>query len=280
MKLKHDRQFTISVCKSRKDTNLKQKNTTFSEFCEQLRNPIRGTKTLSEFLKLPKSQQDDPEAKGGIVGAFCRKYDVFRAMDELIPGTYTPVDTADNRYTFVGGSTTGGAIIYDGGKFLYSHHATDPCSGKLVNAFDLVRLHKFGATDDTAAPGTPAGRMPSYTAMKQFAQTLPDVQIETATAAADFAGLESSTAEDDGWKQQLDISQAGGLKNSLNNIALILEHDSRFKGKLRKDIFNDRIEADSLPWDRPAGKPWDDTESPLSSVKSRRPLLASPMPSV
>lgn len=217
----------------------------------------KGTDTIRALAK----KQGDPEAKGGIVGAFCRKYDVFRAMDELIPGTYTPVDTADNRYTFVGGSTTGGAIIYDGGKFLYSHHATDPCSGKLVNAFDLVRLHKFGATDDAAAPGTPAGRMPSYTAMKQFAQTLPDVQIETATAAADFAGLESSTAEDDGWKQQLDISQAGGLKNSLNNIALILEHDSRFKGKLRKDIFNDRIEADSLPWDRPAGKPWDDTDS-------------------
>ena len=172
-----------------------------------------------------------------------------------------PVDSSDDRYTFSGGSTTGGAIVYDGGKFLYSHHATDPCSGKLVNAFDLVRLHKFGATDDNAAPGTPVGRLPSYTAMREYAQSLPDVPIEAATAAADFAGLESSTAEDDGWKQLLDISQAGGLKNSLNNIALILEHDSRFKGKLRKDIFNDRIEADSLPWDRPAGKPWDDTDS-------------------
>lgn len=68
MTLKHDRQFTISVCKSRKDTNLKQKNTTFSEFCEQLRNPIRGTETLSEFLKLPKSQQDDRKDVGGPIG--------------------------------------------------------------------------------------------------------------------------------------------------------------------------------------------------------------------
>ena len=217
----------------------------------------KGTDTIRALAK----KQGDPTEKSGIVGAFCRKYDVFRALDELIPGTYTPVDTADNRYTFVGGSTTGGAIVYDGGKFLYSHHATDPCSGKLVNAFDLVRLHKFGATDDNAAPGTPVGRLPSYTAMREYAQSLPDVPIEAATAAADFAGLESGTAEDDGWKQQLDVSQAGRLKNSLNNIALILEHDSRFKGKLRKDIFNDRIEADSLPWDRPAGKPWDDTDS-------------------
>lgn len=123
----------------------------------------KGTDSIRALAK----KQGDPTEKSGIVGAFCRKYDVFRAMDELIRGTYTPVDTADNRYTFVGGSTTGGAIVYDGGKFLYSHHATDPCSGKLVNSFDLVRLHKFGATDDTAAPGTPAGRMPTVSVLRR-----------------------------------------------------------------------------------------------------------------
>ena len=35
-------------------------------------------------------------------------------------------------------------MLYDNDTFLYSHHATDPCSGILVNAFDLVRIHKFG----------------------------------------------------------------------------------------------------------------------------------------
>lgn len=216
---------------------------------------------VPEALRNMAKKQGDPETKSGIVGAFCRKYDVFRAMDELIPGTYTPVDTADNRYTFVGGSTTGGAIVYDGGKFLYSHHATDPCSGKLVNAFDLVRLHKFGDKDDSAAPGTPVGRLPSYTAMRDYALSLPEVHLEATSAAADFAGLESEAGEDESWKQQLDTTQAGGLKNSLNNIVLILEHDARFRGKLRKDIFHDRIEADNLPWKREHGKPWDDTDS-------------------
>lgn len=62
------------------------------------------------------------------------------------------------RFTFTGGSTTGGAVLYDNGKFLYSHHATDPCGGKLVNAFDLVRIHKFGDKDDEAAPGTPTNQ--------------------------------------------------------------------------------------------------------------------------
>ena len=46
----------------------------------------------------------------------------------------------------------GGAVLYDGGNFLYSHHATDPASGKLCNAFDLVRLHKFNEEDYDAKP--------------------------------------------------------------------------------------------------------------------------------
>ena len=41
-------------------------------------------------LSLPKLavKQGDPEAKTGVVGAFCRTYDIYRAMDELIPDMY------------------------------------------------------------------------------------------------------------------------------------------------------------------------------------------------
>ena len=117
-------------------------------------------------LSLPKLavKQGDPEGKTGVVGAFCRTYDIYRAMDELIPGMYEPVESMPGRYTYLGGSTTGGAVVYDSGKFLYSHHATDPCGGRLVNAFDLVRLHRFGDKDDDAQTGTPANRLPSYDA--------------------------------------------------------------------------------------------------------------------
>ena len=122
-------------------------------------------------LSLPKLavKQGDPEAKTGVVGAFCRTYDIYRAMDELIPGMYEAVDTMPGRYTYLGGSTTGGAVVYDNGKFLYSHHATDPCSGRLVNAFDLVRLLRFGDKDDGAQPGTTTSRLPAYNAMCEFA---------------------------------------------------------------------------------------------------------------
>ncbi|MCG6197251.1 virulence-associated protein E, partial [Anoxybacillus sp. LAT_38] len=94
------------------------------------------------------TKQGDPTAKQGIVGAFCRQYDIYKAMETFLPGVYIPTDDGSGRFTYAGGSTTGGAIVYDNGQFLYSHHATDPCSGRLVNAFDLVRLHKFGELDD------------------------------------------------------------------------------------------------------------------------------------
>lgn len=227
------------------------------------RDPAKWVKhpnATEDSIRAQVRKQADPTEKNGIVGAFCKVYDVHRAIRELIPGVYIPVDTADDRYTFVGGSTTGGAVVYDDGKFLFSHHATDPCSGRLVNAFDLVRLHKFGDKDDSAVPGTPVGRLPSYTLMREWVHSLPEVHIEAATAAADFAGLESAACEDESWKQQLDTTQAGGLKNNLNNIVLILENDSRFKGKLRKDRFNDRIEVDTLPWEHSGGKYWEDVD--------------------
>lgn len=77
---------------------------------------------------LKKAQQQDPESKEGIVGAFCRAYNVPAAMDKYLPGTYEETAT-EGRYTFTGGSTWGGAVLYDDGKFLYSNHATDPAGG-------------------------------------------------------------------------------------------------------------------------------------------------------
>lgn len=123
-------------------------------------------------------RQADPESKEGVIGTFCRLYDVHRVIAELIPGAYTPCD--GDRYTYARGSTTGGAVVYDNGKFLFSHHATDPAGGKLVNAFDLCRVHRFGEQDDSAPEGAFGNQLPSFKAMKTYAENLPDVkqQIE------------------------------------------------------------------------------------------------------
>lgn len=123
---------------------------------------VPGTEKAPKRLA---ARQGDPEEKEGVIGAFCRTYNVLSAMDAFLPGIYEPVAGFDDRYTYTGGSTTGGALIYDGDKFLFSHHATDPCGGRLVNAFDLVRLHKFSDLDDDATPGTFTNQLPSYKAM-------------------------------------------------------------------------------------------------------------------
>ena len=109
-----------------------------------------------------------------MVGAFCRVYPVTRALDELLYAAYESTGFGD-RYTFKGGSTSAGLVIYDD-LFAYSNHSTDPAAGILCNAFDLVRLHKFGHLDaDTEVSGQKA---PSFKAMLDYAMTLPEVKKE------------------------------------------------------------------------------------------------------
>ena len=223
-------------------------------------------------LSLPKLavKQGDPEAKTGVVGAFCRTFDIHRAMDELIPGMYEPVDNMPGRYTYLGGSTTGGAVLYDNGKFLYSHHATDPCSGRLVNAFDLVRLHRFGDKDDESQPGTPTNRLPSYQAMCELAISNADVAALMSRerydeAVKDFEGVEPTNEEDPAnWMAKLAVNTQTGLpKATIDNVWIILENDPLLKGKFALNQFAGRGEVlGALPWDnRTARRLWDDNDN-------------------
>ncbi len=214
------------------------------------------------------ARQGDPLTKSGVVGAFCRSYDIETAIDTFLPGVYEAVNTMPGRYTFTGGSTTGGAVLYDNGKFLFSHHATDPCGGKLVNAFDLVRIHKYGDQDDEAAPGTPVNRLPSYTAMCEFAaadqavaKLLLDERWEKAQAA--FGTVEASEGEDGSWRSLLDTNAQGSPEKSMKNLRTALEHDPRLKGRLRLNLFSGRIDiVGDLPWKHPgATNTWGDDDA-------------------
>ena len=204
-------------------------------------------------------KQGDPEAKNGVVGAFCRTYDVFSAMDELIPGIYEAVDTAPGRYTYLGGSTTGGAVVYDEGKFIYSHHATDPCGGRLVNAFDLVRLHRFADLDDEAQPNTPTNRLPSFKKMCEEAVANPNVSA--LITEENFAGAFEDDQPDIEWTKQLTLDQNGNYHKTLNNIMLLIKHAPELHGCARRNVFNYRLcAADALPWRAEPGY-WSDSDT-------------------
>ncbi len=197
------------------------------------------------------TRQGDPLAKSGIVGAFCRTYSIEEAMEAFIPASYEPVDNVPGRFSYTGGSTSGGAVLYDDGKFLFSHHATDPCGGRLVNAFDMVRLHRFEGLDDEAQPDTPANRLPSYTAMCELARQ--DKTVMTLLAQERYA----EAAEDDGaWRlpPMMDINGQGRPEKSLKNLCNTLRNDPRLKGLLRLNLFSGRIDlSGTAPWSRPEG---------------------------
>ena len=102
----------------------------------------------------------DPRQKGGIIGAFCSVYDIAAVIDAYLADIYEPFGS--DRYTYAGGETAGGAVVYDNGSYLYSHHQHDPANiGHCVNAYDLYRIHLFGGDDRaalTAALEIPAVR--------------------------------------------------------------------------------------------------------------------------
>lgn len=91
-------------------------------------------------------KQEDPLIKEGIVGAFCRTYSIQDAIGKFLTGVYAP-SVMEGRYDYIPGEGTAGVVVYDD-KFAYSHHATDPAGGMLLNAFDLVRIHRFGDGDE------------------------------------------------------------------------------------------------------------------------------------
>lgn len=104
-----------------------------------------------------------PAEKPGIIGAFCRAYPIEEAISTFLGEVYKPEGLG--RYTYINGSSSGGLIIDGEGK-AYSFHGTDPANtGHSLNAFDLVRIHKFGHLDKDANAGCKGNNLPSYQAM-------------------------------------------------------------------------------------------------------------------
>ncbi|QNB48191.1 virulence-associated protein E [Thermanaerosceptrum fracticalcis] len=234
----------------------------------------RDWRNVAEWPEVPGQQQKatklaakqgDPLEKSGVVGAFCKAYDIYRAIEVFLPGVYEPVAGSSDRFTYTGGSTVGGAVVYDNGKFLCSHHATDPCSGRLVNAFDLVRLHKFGELDDEAKLGTPTNRLPSYEAMYEFAAADEQVALLLNQERYEKATQEFAASPDDdaNWMKKLAVSSTTGLPaKTINNVLVILENDPLLKGKLAFDEFANRgMALGALPWNsRTERRVWEDAD--------------------
>jgi len=209
------------------------------------------------------SKQEDPLNKKGIIGAFCRTYSISEAIAEFLSEVYVP-GADETRYTYAEGSTSGGVVVYDD-KFSYSHHGTDPASCILCNAFDLVRIHKFGELDDEAKEDTPANRMPSFTKMTELASSDKNVlvtigQEKMMSAQEEFDAVEEEYDTD--WLSELEYTEQGKLRSTISNFSLIIENEPLLMGKIAYNEFSNRANViGQLPW-RVKGnlQDWTDTD--------------------
>ncbi len=207
-------------------------------------------------------KQGDPLAKTGLIGAFCRTYTIEDAIATFLPDVYTECNTP-GRYTYANGSTAAGLVIYED-KFAYSNHATDPASGQLCNAFDLVRIHLFGEEDLDAKDGTPVNKLPSWGKMMELVGADENVKLtigeeKIQKAKAEFGdGFKDS--EDAEWMKKLKTNKAGGYEPTIANLKLILQNDPNLQAIHGRDLFRDRCTVKGeLPWPRD-GAMWTDVD--------------------
>lgn len=202
----------------------------------------------TDSIKQALAKQEDPAEKSGIVGAFCRAYTIQEVIAAFLPDVYIEAD--DGRYTYAMGSTAAGVLVYDD-KFVYSHHGTDPAGGRLCNAFDLVRIHKFGHLD-TGKEKSDSDKK-SYKLMLDFATK--DAGVKRKIAEEKFAEARLEFAEgyeeeyDNSWVEELEANKNGEYASSANNINLIIQNDQFLHDAFRLNTFdNKRYICKSVPW--------------------------------
>lgn len=224
-------------------------------------------KALKDRPGTEAEKQQDPTTKKGIIGAFCRTYSIEEAIEKFLANEYEP--GTEGRYSYTKGSTSNGLVIYDG-KYAYSHHNTDPAGGLLCNAFDLVRLHKFGGLDPSPNSNN------SFKAMEDFAREDRETKKTIArelleSASLDFKGLggvkpvkpkksaktKKEETEDDEpeevdaaeWMAELEADRRGVYLGTASNINAILRNDALIGGAFALNEFDGkRYVLRSVPW--------------------------------
>jgi len=229
-----------------KDSSLLDPDAYLSKYADWRDTSMWPTsKRQSEVIQHSLKQQKDPLEKSGVVGAFCRAYSIEDAITEFLADVYEP-SVMEGRFDYIPADSSAGLVIY-GGKFAYSHHATDPVCGKLLNAFDLVRLHKYAELEEKA----------SFKAMSEFA--VKDVRVKAQLTQQRKHHLEEEFSEEEDWQSQLELEKNGKIKDTLSNISTILRYDPALQPIVFNQFKNLIDVISELPW--PQVKPgWSDTD--------------------
>ncbi len=209
------------------------------EWTDPTRLPTSSRESKANQVTQQKVQ--DPLEKEGTVGIFNRVFfPVTRALETFLADIYEPTES-ESRWHLIASGSIAGVEIKDE-KFVYSHHAKDPAYLKLCNAFDIVRIHKFGDLDDKA----------SFRAMCDFAMQQDEVKIVAANERLSEAEKDFAESVDDEWKKRLQRNKNGVLENNLHNIRLIMENDPYMKNIVFNQLADGMEIRGAVPWKHPA----------------------------
>lgn len=204
-------------------------------------------------------RQEDPLTKPGVIGAFCRAYPIQQAITKYLSDRYAPSE-AEGRYDYIPADSSAGVVIYDD-KFAYSHHASDPASGKLLNAFDLIRIHLFEDLDEDADSNSSGKR--SFMEMTKLALEDETVKAMLAKERSIKAGKDFSEEED--WQTGLELNKQGMVKDTLDNLVTIMRYDRALNG-IAFNSHRDGIDTKSeLPWTQ-VKSGWSDSDNAALKV--------------
>lgn len=183
-----------------------------------------------------KAMAQNPREKAGLVGAFCRAYSVPAAIEKYLSDVYE-IAPGNDRYTYKAGHSVGGMIVFDD-LFCFSYHSTDPIAdGHTYNAYDLVRVHKFGHL----------GKEDSTKEMNKLVCADKECVKDMVTPDADLDDFDDygDAVKSDSTKEVTelvwDLDGKGNKQVTVNNFVNAFKSDPLLNGLLAYDMLKETI---------------------------------------
>ena len=183
-----------------------------------------------------KAMSQNPREKAGLVGAFCRAYSVPEAIEKYLSDVYE-IAPGNDRYTYKAGHSVGGMIVFDD-LFCFSYHSTDPIAdGHAYNAYDLVRVHKFGHL----------GKEDSTKEMNKLVcadkecvkdMVTPDANLDDFD---DYGDAVKSDSTEEVTELVWDLDGKGNKQVTVNNFVNAFKSDPLLNGLLAYDMLKETI---------------------------------------
>ena len=254
------------------EVNVKKVLTSHPEYTDKAKWPYGKDEKVN--LKVTTGKIVRGDSKGGIVGAFCKVFSLEDAIQTFLNDIYTP-GTMPGRYSYIPGSVANGLRVYKDTDTAKCEDNTDPANvGTSLNAFDLVRIHKYG-TLDKGHENEEITSLPSYKKMCERAKMYKKVReiLEEESKEELFNGIkfvDPSNEKDDNsnlntnWVKRLETVETKNgksiiLQNS-ENFDLIFENDPALKGLVGMNEMDGFITFKRDPYWKKSGNTWSDTD--------------------